>query len=259
MATSPFHPVNGIRPPAGAAMSGPEAEQRVVQVIVEAILGHRIAPGARLIERELGIASGASRLAIRNGLVRLAHAGLVELSPNKGATIAMCSPEEARQIFDARIVIETSTVKTLAGRLTKGELEQLRAFVDDERRVYEDGRMEDARHLSRRFHLLLAEFAGNDVLTSVIRDLINRQPLLSWSRPDTGRRFCGNHAHAEIVEAIAKGDGEEAARLNTEHLRALERELGADRQAVIRGLGEEQGIAGANSTVGSQDTAPDFA
>ncbi|MEO5324480.1 GntR family transcriptional regulator [Mesorhizobium sp. CC13] len=258
MAPSPFHPANGVRPPAGAAMSGPEAEQRVVQVIVEAILGHRIAPGTRLIERELGIASGASRSAIRNGLVHLAHAGLVELSPNKGATIAMCSPDEARQIFDARIVIENSTVRTLAGMVTQDGLARLRAFVGDERKAYEDGRMEDARHLSRRFHLLMAELAGNDVLTSVIRDLINRQPLLSWSRPDTKRRFCGNHAHAEIVAAIAAGDGEDAARLNTEHLRALERELGADRKAAMRGLEEAQEAGSETGPAGGEDARQDF-
>jgi DNA-binding GntR family transcriptional regulator len=241
MAASPFlNGTNGTNPPAGAAMSGPEAEQRVVQIIVEAILNHRIAPGARLIERELGIASGASRLAIRNGLVRLAHAGLVELSPNKGATIAMCSPEEARQIFDARIIIEESTVKTLAGNATEDALERLRSFVDEERKAYAANRIEDARHLSRRFHLMLAELAGNDVLTGVIRDLINRQPLLSWSRPNTKQRFCGNDAHAEIVAAIAAGNGDEAARLNTAHLRALESELGADRAQAMQQLHQDE-------------------
>lgn len=258
MPPSPFHTANGVRPLAGAAMSGPEAEQRVVQVIVEAILNHRIEPGARLIERELGIASGASRSAIRNGLVRLAHAGLVELSPNKGASIAMCSPDEARQIFDARVVIETSTVKALAQKVTENELARLCAFVDSERQAYEDGRMEDARHLSRRFHLLIAELAGNDVLTSVVRDLINRQPLLSWSRPDTRQRFCGNHAHAEIVEAIAAGNGDEAARLNTAHLRALERELGADRKAAMRGLEEKEEPGSGTGAADAGDAAASF-
>lgn len=239
-------------------MSGPEAEQRVVEVIVEAVLSHRIAPGARLIERELGIASGASRSAIRNGLVRLAHAGLVELSPNKGATIAMCSPDEARQIFDARVVIEVSTVKTLAENITEDALARLRAFVDEERQAYGANRIEDGRHLSRRFHLMLAELAGNDVLTGVIRDLINRQPLLSWSRPDTKQRFCGNHAHAEIVEAIAMGNGEEAARLNTAHLRALESVLGADREAAIQQIHQDNEAGERTGPTGSEGARLDF-
>jgi DNA-binding GntR family transcriptional regulator len=227
-------------------MSGPEAEERVVQAVVEAILSHSIPPGTRLVERELAKASGASRSAIRNGLLRLAQAGLVELSPNKGASIAQCSPEEARHIFEARIAIETSTARVLAKHMTESERAQLEAFVEEERRAYDAGRMEDARHLSRRFHLLLAELAGNPVLAGFVRDLINRQPLLSWGRRDHKPRFCGNDAHKAIVAALAAGDGEKAARLNAEHLSELETELGADRDTVEPAKEEARSGAGAS-------------
>ena len=238
MARSPFHVASGKTiAPAGAAMSGPDAEQRVVTAVVDAILNHRIGPGERLIERELGKYSGASRTAIRNGMLKLAHAGLVELSPNRGATIAMCSPDEAREIFDARIVIEDASLRRLATSLTAAGFEQLEAIVSQESDAYEAGEMEQARHLSRRFHLLFTELAGNDVLTRIIRDLINRQPLLSWTRPQPAPRFCGNTAHSAILAALARGDGVEAARLNTEHLRELERELDADRDAAIGDVG----------------------
>lgn len=235
MSESPFR-VNGSRPPAvpGAAMSGPEAEERVVSAVVEAILGHRIAPGTRLIERELAQFAGASRSAIRNGLLTLAHAGLVELSPNRGATIAMCSPEEARHIFEARIVIEESVIRILAAKMNAADSARLFDFVEQEHAAYEAGHMEEARHLSRRFHLLICELAGNDVLTGIVRDLINRQPLLSWTRESRKPRFCGNQAHREIAGALARGDGVEAARLNSEHLRELERELGTDREAALQ-------------------------
>lgn len=209
------------------AQSGPEAEDRVVAAVVQAILNLKITPGARLIERELALASGASRSAIRNGLLRLAQSGLVELSPNKGATVAMCSPEEAREIFEARIVIEESIVRRLVERATDGDISRLSGFVEDERQAYAAGRMEDARHLSRKFHLLLAELAGNKVLKNFIHDLINKQPLLSWSRASR-RCFCGNPAHADIVDAIACRDVEAATRLNVDHLRELERMMVAD-------------------------------
>ncbi len=251
MAHSPFHVASGktIAPP-GAAMSGPDAEQRVVSAVVDAILNHRIGPGERLIERELANYSGASRTAIRNGMLKLAHAGLVELSPNRGATIAMCSPDEAREIFEARIVIEEASLAKIAGRLSASGLKQLDDLVDRERRTYEAGEMEEARHLSRRFHLLCTELAGNDVLTRIIRDLINRQPLLSWTRPQSAPRFCGNTAHSAIVSALAQGDGAEAARLNTEHLRELERELDADRTAAVRDASPASAV-----DPGSPDTA----
>ncbi len=240
MPESPFRvrPGHAAATP-GASMSGPEAEERVVSAVVEAILAHRIAPGTRLIERELANYAGASRSAIRNGLLTLAHAGLVELSPNKGATIAMCSPEEARQIFEARIVIEASVLDILARALDDAGRARLAALIDEEHAAYEAGRMEEARHLSRRFHLLVAELSGNDVLTGFVRDLINRQPLLSWTREARKSRFCGNEAHQRIADALARGDGAEAARLNTEHLRELELELRTDRDSALKVVGAE--------------------
>lgn len=232
----PPSPFLHATPPPGATSSGPEAEERVVSAVVEAVLNHRLAPGMRLIERELQNVSGANRSAIRNGLLRLAQSGLVELSPNKGATIAMCSPEEARQIFEARLVIETATIRMLAAKVTDEDRRQLRALVAEENEAYHQHRMEDARHLARRFHLLLTELAGNDVLTGFLRDLINRQPLLSWTRREQKQRFCGTEAHVAIVEAVAAGNGEAAARLNAEHLRELEHELDEDRDAAFEGL-----------------------
>lgn len=221
--------------------SGPEAEQRVVSAIVEAILDQKLAPGARLVERELALSSGASRSAIRNGLLRLAQSGLVELSPNKGATIATCGPREAREIFDARVVIESSLMTTLSKTASDDDIARLDAFVEDERQAYAAGRMQDARYLSRGFHLLIADLAGNRVLASFLRELINKQPLLSWSGNRTKSCFCGNQAHSEIVRAIAAGDASAAAALNVEHLRELERQLIADRG---KALGVDQPSSG---------------
>src|SRR5579885_764654 len=221
--------------------SGPEAEQRVVSAILQAILDQKLGPGARLVERELALSSGASRSAIRNGLLRLAQSGLVELNPNKGATIATCGPREAREIFDARVVIESSLIATLSEKATENDIARLDAFVEDERQAYAAGRMQDARYLSRGFHLLIADLAGNRVLASFLRELINKQPLLSWSGNRSKSCFCGNQAHSEIVRAIAAGDASAAAALNVEHLRELERQLIADRG---KALGVEQPSSG---------------
>lgn len=209
--------------------SGPEAEQRVISAVLEAILDLKLAPGARLVERELALSSGASRSAIRNGLLRLAQSGLVELNPNKGATIATCGPREAREIFDARVVIESSLITALSEKATGDDVARLEAFVEDERQAYAAGRMQDARYLSRGFHLLIADLAGNRVLANFLRELINKQPLLSWSGKNSHSCFCGNQAHSAIVAAIAAGDAPKAGELNAEHLRELERRLIADR------------------------------
>lgn len=208
--------------------SGPEAEGRVVNAVLAAIRDLKLRPGARLVERELALSAGVSRLAVRNALLRLAGTGVVELSRNRGASIAQFSDAEGRHIFEARHIVEAGLLRRLASAPTLKATARLEAFVADERQAYAAGRIADARRLSREFHLLVAELAGNPVLARFLRQLIDKQPLALWSHGGARPCFCGNAAHAAIVEAIASGEPERAVAINAEHLAELERKLIAE-------------------------------
>ena len=214
-----------------APSSGPEAENRVVATVLNAIRDLRVRPGARLVEREIALSSGGSRLAVRNGLLRLAESGLVELSPNRGATIATSSPREAHYVFEARQIIEAALLRQLARKATAEAIARLRSFVEDERQAYAAGRIADARRLSREFHLLLAELGGNTVLSGFLKDLIEKQPLLPWWQNRSRACFCGNDAHAGIVAAIECADADAAVERNSRHLDELESRLIAEGEA----------------------------
>jgi DNA-binding GntR family transcriptional regulator len=224
--SAPFGP--GLR---RVPSSGPEAENRVVAMVLNAIRDLRVRPGARLVEREIALSSGASRLAVRNALLRLAESGLVELSPNRGATIATSSPMEAHYVFEARQIIEAAVLRQLAKTATAKAIERLRSFVEDERQAYAAGRIADARRLSREFHLLLAELGGNTVLSGFLKDLIEKQPLLPWWQNRSRACFCGNDAHAGIVAAIECADADAAVERNSRHLDELESRLIAEGEA----------------------------
>ncbi|MEN9063308.1 GntR family transcriptional regulator [Ponticoccus litoralis] len=86
-------------------------------LVVEAVQDQRLRAGDRLVERELAEAAGANRQAIRNGLLRLVNAGLVEISRNKGARIVRLSAAEAEQVFEARMVVETGLLQSLGTQL----------------------------------------------------------------------------------------------------------------------------------------------
>src|SRR5690242_9047243 len=85
---------------------------RVLDNLRQAILDRQLAPGQRLIERELVEATGASRTCSREALRELAAEGLVTTIPNKGTIVAQVTIEEARQLYQVR-----SALEALAGRL----------------------------------------------------------------------------------------------------------------------------------------------
>ncbi|MFD2441267.1 GntR family transcriptional regulator [Paracoccus kondratievae] len=103
----------------GLSKSGLDAEERVVRLVMEGIGQHRIPPGHRLVERELTEGAHANRQAVRNALLRLSQAGLVQLTPNRGATVMQCTPDMTRQIMQARIINEGAALRMLAPGLMR--------------------------------------------------------------------------------------------------------------------------------------------
>src|SRR5207302_2547253 len=83
-----------------------QTDERVHHAIYAAIISHQISPGTALQEDALAGAFGVSRTIIRKVLQRLSHERLVDLVPNKGASVAQPSAEEAREVFEARRVLE---------------------------------------------------------------------------------------------------------------------------------------------------------
>src|SRR6201993_2162939 len=72
-----------------AAPKAPFTNEEIYGRIQKAVLEHRLAPGTKLIEERLAEVSGVSRTKIREVLNKLAHEGLVELVPNRGAFIRL--------------------------------------------------------------------------------------------------------------------------------------------------------------------------
>jgi DNA-binding GntR family transcriptional regulator len=205
--------------------SGRAAEDRVFNAVLNAILDHRLAPGTKLVERDLSELLDVSRGAVRAALARLGHSLLVELRPNRGAVIANPTAAETRDMFEARRVIEAAVVQRLARSITAKQLAELRSFVAEEQKAYDRGDRKTGQRLSIRFHKVLSELAGNTELDRFMEHLICRTPLLTLARNGSRPTYCGVDEHREIVDALAKRDPVLAFKRMTGHLNNLEKQL----------------------------------
>ena len=106
-----------------------EIDAGISKAIYDAILEQKLPPGTRLVESQLCKAFGVTRGTLRRVLVKLAHEGVVALHPNRGAVIAVHDTAEARQVFDARLILETGAVRELARRSPPAQLAALRALA----------------------------------------------------------------------------------------------------------------------------------
>ena len=80
--------------------------QAIRDQLRDAIVDRRLAPGTKLSESEVGSLFDVSRTVVRAALQMLTFEGLVRSERNRGAFVANPSPEEARQVFASRRLIE---------------------------------------------------------------------------------------------------------------------------------------------------------
>lgn len=186
----------------------PESVETIFDALREAILSRRLAPGTRLREVQLCGIFGVTRGVVRQTLRRLAFEGLVELRPNRGASVARPSAEEAAELFAARKCIEVAVARLAAERMTPAALAMLEAHLERERAARAEGAADALIALSGEFHIRLAEIAGNAVLRRYLADIVARESLIIQMFGRASREDCAPDEHARIVAALLSGDPE---------------------------------------------------
>ena len=210
----------------GSARRPPSPDERVYAAIHAAVQEHRLEPGVKLKEVELTELFQVSRASVRTALQRLAHKGILQLAPNRGASVARPSAEECRQILESRLAVEGMVIEVLARAPSAAAVKALRAHVRAQARAFKAGDLAEGHRLAIAFHRLLAQHCGNRVLAQLLDDLLSRMPLIVLAHGV--RRPSGEATHADhidLVEAIAAGDVDRGRRILKLHLQALQDEL----------------------------------
>lgn len=183
-----------------------------------AIHEHRLLPGTKLVEDEVAEIFGVSRTVVRAGLQRLAHDRLVTLQRNRGAHVAQPTIREAREVFEARALLEPRTARSAAERTTPADVARLQAHIDEEHTALHAGDPGRALRLSGLFHIEIARIADQDTICAFITQLVARSSLiiaLYWARRNA---LCESHAHDALLRALADQDGARAEDLMKGHL-----------------------------------------
>lgn len=202
-----------------------QSDEHIYQEMYRAIIDHRIPPGTALHEESLTSAFGVSRTVIRKVLQRLSHGHLVNIVPNRGASVARPSAEEARHVFDARRVIERILVARLATTISDAGIDLLIQSVSAEAAAHESGNKPESIKLSGDFHRHLATLAGNVVLAAFLNELVSRTSLIIALYESPGAVACSHGEHLEIVAALQRHDAGKSVQYMEHHLQHIEAQV----------------------------------
>lgn len=161
--------------------------QQVVDHLRQAIIEGRLAPGARLTERELTEMMRVSRTVVREALRQLESEGLIAIIPNKGPVVRTLTLAEAKDLYQIRAVLEGLAARLFTEHASAEQVKRLSAALDVVVKSYAGGDAQQVLDTKNRFYDVLFEGAGSETLSSMLNTLharIWRWRALGLSHPE---------------------------------------------------------------------------
>ncbi|HWG60973.1 MAG TPA: GntR family transcriptional regulator [Streptosporangiaceae bacterium] len=154
----------------GAPVRGERTADVVARRLGQAILSGEIAPGSRLREETLAKQFSVSRTPVREALIMLSASGLVEVEPNRGATVLRLTADDVAEVYRLRALLESESAALAARRSTPG-MADLLAKICDRMADLRGARASEQLAADTSFHYTIAEAAGSPRLHSLIRQV----------------------------------------------------------------------------------------
>ncbi len=184
----------------------------------DAILEGKIAPGERLVERNLGERLGVSRSVVREVIRNLESEGLVESTPS-GPRLSTITVDQAKQIYEIRVHLESSAVAACAEVSTDQTVSDLKVALAAVAEAHREGSPIGALRATMRFYEIIFAVSGHEIAWDIVQRLNSRiSQLRAMTLSVKGRQAAGLNRLSGIVQAIADHDPVAAAEACREHI-----------------------------------------
>jgi DNA-binding GntR family transcriptional regulator len=186
-----------------------------------------------------------SRTPLREAFKVLAAERLIELNPNRGASVVALSRRDAEQLFELMGALEALSGQLAAERRTEAEMAEIRALHFEMLAAHSRRDLSGYYALNRKIHQAINRCARNPALSETYDSVNTRiQHLRFQSNFNPQKWDSAVREHQAMLEALQAGDG---AGLRT----VLEGHLRNKRDAVLEQWVEaaKPGSAGAKATI----------
>jgi GntR family transcriptional regulator, rspAB operon transcriptional repressor len=205
--------------------------QTIYKVLRARIAKHDFASGERLQLDVLASQLGVSRTPVREALNQLAAEGLIEIRPRRGTFVVQVDQDTVAELYQMRLMIDTSVGRLLARRLTTSQIRSLARLLDKlvclvDRDTYVDyGAYLEA---DRAFHSRIVQLLGNRRLTALYEE-INLPLWLVRAQQHAGTPHDARESleeHRAILHALESRDQHAAAEAMAAHIESSLNKLG---------------------------------
>ena len=214
-------PVAGRGRPRGKTQEAKKLTQcEIVRSALEKdIFGGQLAPGTPLDEEVIARRFSVSRTPVREAMLQLIEAGLVEKPSRQRAVVAPLDVRRLIQMFETLSELEAVCARFAARRITATEKEGLSAIQRASDAALEAGNEDEYGRQGIRFHVAVWRATHNDVLFETTRNIAVRlNPYRMFQLRSKGRPEANNEDHKALLALILAGSAEEAYALMRGHV-----------------------------------------
>lgn len=192
---------------------------QVAASIRAAVRAGALQPGRLYSAYQMADNLGVSRSPVREALMRLAEAGMVEFERNRGFRIVIPRPRDIAEVFHLRLLLEVPAARRVASGTTPELIAALRAELREMSRAADEHDETLFMRHDRRLHDLILGTAGNTRLLRLIDSLRDTTRYLGASTVDRSRTLQDIYAeHVPIVAAIVAADPTAAGQAMSLHV-----------------------------------------
>lgn len=185
--------------------------EQVTDFLRNDIVTGELEPGTHLVENRLCARFGVSRPVVREALRQLAAEGLVDTIPNQGTVVATLTLENARDLYEVRVLLEAHAGRLFAERATQAQRDDLERAFQRVKALLPEQPLVDQLQVKDEFYNVLLRGAGNDVIHTTLLGIHARvQMLRGISMQSPGRLDKSLSELGQITEAAVAGDGDAA-------------------------------------------------
>jgi DNA-binding GntR family transcriptional regulator len=192
---------------------------RIRNALTDEIASGALAAGSAREEQQLADRFGASRTPVREALRQLVVSGLVEVRGRRGVVVARMTPERIMDMFETSAEVEAMCVRLATYRMTPLERSHLIELHEASLAMVEANDVDAYDAFNREFHERIYRATHNSFLAEQAQDVRSRLSAFRRTQLRQGDRIRrSREEHEAIMQAIAEGDGDTAARRMRAHM-----------------------------------------
>ncbi|MEJ6951038.1 GntR family transcriptional regulator [Natronospora cellulosivora (SeqCode)] len=195
--------------------------KQVYNVLREAILNAKIAPGERITEVEIAEQLNVSRTPVREAFRMLELEELINIIPQQGVFVSgIRTKKEIDDIFLVRVELESLAAYLAAQNITEKQIDKLNEYSDEIKECINKNDLDRCIIIDNAFHQIIKDASGNKWLEKFLDSLFEQATRFrSNSLAREGRMERALNEHKAIGKAIAEGNSELAQNLAREHIK----------------------------------------